>query len=237
MDDAALRRMVQEVEGAAPLARLEDGKTVSASETVRSCLISAEALDGVALEKALRRSAVVLGVWELVVDVLVPLMHEIGRRWHSGRISPAHEHLASGVIGRTLSWIMDSTSNNGTAPVMVVGTPSGEAHELGAMLAAATAAAEGWRIVYLGSNLPAVDIVNAATQVGASCVALSIIFPESEPAAIAQVARIRKLLPQGTSLIVGGPEALAKARNGPTGVHFVHEIAALPGLLDSLAPR
>jgi methanogenic corrinoid protein MtbC1 len=235
LDDADLRAMVVEVEEAAPTAGREDGQSATAEESVALCLHYMEALDGASLERTLRRSAVVLGVWDLVLQVLVPLIHEVGERWHSGRISPAHEHLATSVISRTLSWIMDSTSSNSSAPIMVAATPSGEPHELGAMLAAAAAAAEGWRVVYLGPNLPAEDIANAAKQVGAVCVAVSIVYPESASKAVAQVARMRELLAPTTAIIVGGPTQPEENMTPANGVHFVRDIAELPQLLETLS--
>lgn len=48
------------------------------------------------------------------------------------------------------------------APVVVVGTPVNQFHELGALLAATTASSDGWRVVYLGANLPADELARAA---------------------------------------------------------------------------
>jgi methanogenic corrinoid protein MtbC1 len=236
LDEAALRAMVTEVEGVGPTPGRTDGELVSAEETVSLCLHFIEGLDAAGLERTLRRSAVVLGVWDLVLQVLVPLIRAVGERWHQGRISPAHERLATSVISRTLAWIVDSTSSDGTAPVIVVGTPSGEPHELGAMLAAAAAAAEGWRVVYLGPNLPADDIANAAKQVGALCVALSIVYPVTAPEAVAQVARLRARLPSTTAIVVGGPAEPDVEMTPVNGVYFLRELAELPQVLQALSP-
>ena len=235
LDAAALRAMVIEVEGVGPTPGRTEGELVSAEETVSVCLHCIEGLDGATLERTLRRSAVVLGVWDLVLQVLVPLIREVGERWHRGQISPAHEHLATSVIRRTLAWVVDSGSSEGSAPVMVVSTPSGEPHELGAMLAAAAAAAEGWRVVYLGPSLPAEDIANAAKQVGAICVAVSIVLPAGAPAAVAQVARLRALLPSTTAIVVGGPAEPDAEMTPGNGVYFLRQLAELPQVLEALS--
>ena len=67
------------------------------------------------------------------------------------------------------------------APVLVVATPAGQVHELGALLVGATAANLGWQVTYLGASLPAAEIAGAAQQRRARAVALSLVYPEDDP--------------------------------------------------------
>ena len=67
------------------------------------------------------------------------------------------------------------------APVLVVATPSGQLHELGALLVGAAAANLGWHVTYLGASLPAAEIAGAALQNRARAVALSLVYPEDDP--------------------------------------------------------
>jgi methylmalonyl-CoA mutase cobalamin-binding subunit len=89
------------------------------------------------------------------------------------------------------------------APVLIVVTPIGQLHELGAGLVAAVAANLGWRAVYLGSGLGAADIAGAARQNHARAVALSIVYPADDPNLPDELVRLRELLP-GTAIIAGG---------------------------------
>ncbi len=233
LNDEELRAMAREVEEyAAPAAAAGDGTlALEPGEAIAMCWNYVNVLDSTNLEHSLRRAAVVFGTWELVNQVLIPLIHEIGDRWHNGQISTAHEHLASGSITRVLSWVLQETATNGTAPIVVVATPSGERHELGAMMAAATAAMEGWRVVYLGADLPVEDIATAARDVRATAVALSVVYPETEVSGA--ITEIRRLLPPDTALIIGG--VASNAENGP-GVHALESLEALPPLLGRLSP-
>lgn len=187
-----------------------------------------EALDGAALEATLRTATLRLNVDELLDGVIAPLARTVGDHWHSGRMSPAHEHLATAVIRRLLGWITEQYAPATDAPALVVTTPVGQLHEIGAALAAATAAASGWRVVYLGPNLPAVAIDLALRTTGAAAVALSIVFPDNDPTIDEELLALRAALPDGTRIVVGGSAAPAYR---PTlqviGATTVHDLPSL----------
>ena len=94
---------------------------------------------------------------------------------------------------------------------MIAATPAHQHHELGAALAGAVAAAEGWQVVYLGSNLPAEDIAAAAHAKSAAAVALSLVFPPDDPLLLDEIRRLRRLLDRRVALVVGAE------RRRPTG--------------------
>ena len=142
-----------------------------------ACLSSIEALDASLLERTLRQAALSMSSTPLVDEVVVPLLERIGALWDEGMLRPAHEHLASAVIRRVLSWVMETFETADMVPAVVVATPAGELHELGAMLVATTAAAEGWRVLYLGADLPAEDIAAVARRTDVRAVALSLVYP------------------------------------------------------------
>jgi methanogenic corrinoid protein MtbC1 len=116
----------------------------------------------------------------------------------------AHEHLATAVVRRVLGWVIASATVDPGAPGMVVATPGRQLHELGAMMAAAAAAAEGWRIAYLGADLPVGEVALAADRVQADAVALSVVGPVDVAAVGRELAELRGLLPARTPLLLGG---------------------------------
>ena len=172
------------------------------SAVVRAALAASERLDGPALERTLKRAALTLGTG-FVDRIASRFLTAVGERWHEGTLSPAHEHLATSVVRRVLDWLLAAQIPAARAPRLVVATPAGEHHELGAMLGAAAAVAEGWAVVYLGPNLPASDIVAAAQQVRARAVALSAVYG-NRSGALAEVKRTARALPRGTTLFAGG---------------------------------
>jgi methanogenic corrinoid protein MtbC1 len=198
---------------------------------VADALGATAALDGPALETVLKRAALRAGVDRFVDELVTRFLTEVGNRWHAGSLSPAHEHVASDTMRRVLAWVWEAYDLPPDAPRMVVATPSGEMHELGAMAAAAAALSEGWRVVYLGPNLPARDIANAAAQVGARVIALSVVYTDG--AAIwSEVAEVARSMPDGANVVIGGAAAAA-AENAvkPFGVRVLSGIDSFRHML------
>jgi len=121
------------------------------------------------------------------------------------------------------------------APVLIVATPAGQVHELGALLVAATAVHCGWRVTYLGASLPAAEIAGAAQLSRARAVALSLVYPEDDPQLEGELVRLREALPPQTALLVGGramsayPKALDK-----TDAVMIDTLVQLGSILDDL---
>lgn len=158
-------------------------------------------------EAFLLKAAVELRPHEVVEGLMVPLLEEVGRSWQSGRLGPSTEHLASVTIRRVLEWLSSTSQSNDDAPVVVTGTPAGQRHEFGALLAGVVAAYAGWQVRFLGPDLPASEIVRAAVKLEASMVALSAVHPRLDPAGVQQVLEIRRGLPGSVTVVIGGAGA------------------------------
>jgi DNA-binding transcriptional MerR regulator/methylmalonyl-CoA mutase cobalamin-binding subunit len=171
------------------------------------CLRAVERLDALALEAVLRRAAVALPADAFLDALVAPLLARIGSRWREGALRPVHGHLAFAVVRRALERLTEAAVSPLAAPVLAVATPVGQAHELGALMAAAAGAAEGWRIAYLGAELPAEDIAEGAAQTRSRAVALSLVYPAGDAAVAHELRRLGPLLPRGVALLVGGAAA------------------------------
>lgn len=167
-------------------------------------LAHVRALDARALAETLDRAALALGGQGALQKVIAPLAQNIGDLWRDGAITAAHEHFASAVIRTFLGHAAKSFASADHAPVLLVATPTGQLHELGALLAGAAAANVGWRVTYLGPSLPAAEIAGAAAQNRARAVALSLVYPEDDPRLEGELKRLRELLPAEVALLVGG---------------------------------
>lgn len=165
-------------------------------------------LDGRALETSLYRAEADFGTSNAIDAVIAPLIYEVGEGWRAGTLRIAHEHLASNAIRTYLSNVRLERKVPPGAPSLVCATPAGQWHELGALMAAAVAAVEGWNVTYLGPNLPAEEIVTAARTVKTRIVALSIVYPGDDPMMLPALRKLRKTLPSETSVVAGGRAAL-----------------------------
>lgn len=175
---------------------------------LRECLGAVERFDADVLEKTLARAAVTIGQTALLERVVAPLLHQIGERWRDGSLRVAQEHLASATVRGFLAGFPGAYSRSASASCLIVATPAGQMHELGACLVAVTAASEGWQVTYLGVNLPAEEIAGAARQRQAKAVALSVIYPADDPSLVQELRKLRGYLPADVVMIVGGRAAV-----------------------------
>lgn len=166
-----------------------------------------EDMDADLLESELRRAVVTLGSAAFTDRLVAPLLRTIGERWREGEMRPAHEHVASEVIKRVLHWMVEPARVDEDGPGAVVGTLSGELHELGALLAGATAALEGWRVTFLGQDLPPEEFAHAAETVDARVVGISAVNPLEVDGIPDQLERLLGAVPPGVHVVVGGPSA------------------------------
>ena len=205
-----LRALVEEdrttVAGPAP-AVPEGGGAQAPAWYVQKALEAIESLDGSALDRLLRQASVDVSAPTLRNEVLRPLLETIGDRWRTGALRVANEHLATAAVRTFLGSLPPNTSGAGSGPTIIVGTPAGQRHELGALLAAGAALEVGWDAVYLGPDLPAVELAAAARKRGARAVALSIVFPASDPRVADELRALREHLGEETVIFAGGAAA------------------------------
>jgi methanogenic corrinoid protein MtbC1 len=177
-----------------------------------ACLEAVRELDAEALEAALRRAAVDLSVPVLTEQVLVPLMQTIGDQWHQGSLRVAHEHMATALVRSFLGTLRNGQPEaTEGCPEIIVATPAGQRHELGALMAAVAASSDGWRVTYLGADLPAEDIAAATARRAPRAVGLSVVYPADDPRLAGELRRLREALGDRVTLLVGGASAEAYA--------------------------
>lgn len=178
---------------------------------VDQALAYAEALDPAALESLLRRSVARYGIVFFMDAVAAPFMRRMGDEWHAGRITYSQEHLATATLQRVVNDVSPLLTDGGN-PTIVVGTLEGERHANGALMAAATAASEGWRVIYLGADLPPADIAETAVHTGARAVGISMVLSEKKARASARLHELEKRMPANAKLLVGGTGSKALKR-------------------------
>lgn len=174
-----------------------------------ACVAAVRALDAHAFEETLSRAATALGGMGVLQHVVAPMAQTIGELWRGGSLTAAHEHFASAALR---VWLGNAARPFGpvdNAPMLLVATPAGQVHELGALLVSAAASHLGWQVTYLGASLPAAEIAGAAVQKRTRAVALSLVYPEDDPRLPGELARLRQALPAAMTLLVGGRAAPA----------------------------
>jgi len=160
----------------------------------------------------------------------------VGQRWQDGTWRGAHEHLATAVL-RAFLWSLWRRVEAGPgAPAAVVATPAGQMHELGVLLAAGIAADMGWRVVYLGADLPAEEIALAVASSGASAIVLSLVYPLADPRLLDELKRLRGLVGPRLVIVAGGRAAAANQETlAAAGIRVAADLEALGAILGETA--
>ncbi|MFN4071686.1 MAG: B12-binding domain-containing protein, partial [Thermus caldifontis] len=114
------------------------------------------------------------------------------------------------------------------APILVT-TPPGERHELGAMLAAYYLRRRGFPALYLGPDTPLSDLERLSRELGARAVVLSASL--TEPLKALPPGALADLAPKVFLGGQGADERMAKR----LGAQYVPDLEALPQVLEEAA--
>ncbi len=179
----------------------------SPAEYIDSCLKAAKNVDQKQVEAILMQAAVVLSRPVFLNQVIEPLMNKIGDLWRAGDLKVLHEHLVSTVVRTILGGMLNTQNETPKDSTIVVTTPAGQVHEFGALLAAVTATEDNWRVIYLGANIPADDIANAAISQKADAIALSMVYPSDDLTVAREFSKLRQYVGGNVDILVGGRAA------------------------------
>lgn len=141
---------------------------------------------------------------EIYFSVFAPGLRAIGDLWERNELSVAEEHLATAITERLIGELspLFATDPSGRNTV-VLGCVEGEQHTIGLRMAADLLRKHGWRVLYLGANVPMSDWVQFASRVSADAVALSVNAQRNATAAKTLIAALRQARPN-LLVMVGG---------------------------------
>lgn len=173
-----------------------------------------EALDPAGLESMLRRSLSRYGLVTFIDSIAAPFLREVGEQWHEGKLNISQEHLATAVLQRIVTEAAPLITGNAGSPTIVIATLDGERHANGALMAAATAGSEGWRVIYLGTDLPVAEIAETATRTHAHAIGISMIYADKKSRIETDLRELATRIPESVTLLVGGSGAKSIKQSG-----------------------
>jgi methanogenic corrinoid protein MtbC1 len=143
-------------------------------------------------------------VASIYFDIFTPSMITIGELWERNELSVAEEHLATAITERLIGQLSASFDQplQGGGNV-VLGCVIGERHTLGLRMLSDLFRAAGWRVLYLGADVPNADWTRLALRFDADLVAISASQPRYVAPIRELIGKLRAALPELT-IMVGG---------------------------------
>ncbi len=231
----AFARLIERGDKIGNLVRLPPEEVLLAAEMVASAdaappvlLEATVALDRDRLESLVSQEILDRGLVGFAEATVIPFSQTVGDMWALGVLPVAAEHLASEVIVQALkAGIRESRE---TGPLVVASTMPGERHEWGFLATLAALQGRGWRIHYLGPDLPLGDLVMAAWRLRPRCVALSASDPEVVVSNLAGLSDLPHRLPPGAEAVIGGGGIATHTRRlAACGFRLGTDARAFPG--------
>ena len=195
LDDQALRRLTQSA--IAPRGASAPADT----SALKAALLT---LDSVEVDLEASRLAALLSPVELVRDALLPLLRDVGDHWNARRGGVALEHVMSSTLRHLFGSILRFHGKRHSDVRLLFATPPGDQHEIGILVAAMLAAAQGFGVSYIGPNLPANEIVGAVQTAGARVLVLGLTFASNNGTRRRDLRAILRGLPSAVECWVGG---------------------------------
>ncbi|MCA8981947.1 MAG: cobalamin-dependent protein [Planctomycetes bacterium] len=138
-------------------------------------------------------------------EILGRAQSEMGRMWQVGEVDVADEHLGSRVVEDLLVLLR---ANAKKAPRIgkrvLMAAISGNMHDIGARMIADQFIEAGWDTLFLGSDVPGVDLARAAVDHDVDLVALSVGISLNLRATAREIEAIRTATDGTVPVLVGG---------------------------------
>lgn len=172
-----------------------------------------------ALRLALSTTMMKIGLDRFVIELVAPLIKNIGEYWADGKIEIYEEHLFTEQIKYLLRSAINSVPRGHTGqnedlarPRILLTTFPQEQHSLGLLMAEALMALEGCVCVSLGTQTPILEIAQAARAQKADIVALSFSTQINQNQVIDGLKELQAKLAPGVEVWAGGDNQALRKR-------------------------
>ena len=151
---------------------------------------------------------------QIVLDLLAEAQREVGQRWYCNELTPADEHLASGVTAAALDTLMGETSQPPDGSLTVVTCAEGDFHSLAAQMFGELLREHGVGVTVLGASTPAevvAEFLVRSARLAGDLVSVPIFFPARSASSTPRTVRESPLsrVARRSAMAPAGPSASA----------------------------
>jgi methanogenic corrinoid protein MtbC1 len=116
-----------------------------------------------------------VSVSEIYLNVITPVLHELGRLWHLNHITVADEHYCTAVSQMVMAQLFPAIFDGSPRQGRMVSTcVAGELHEVGARMVSDLFEMNGWDTIFLGADASKDTVINTLVEHGAQVLAVSV---------------------------------------------------------------
>ena len=147
--------------------------------------------------------------------LFLPALAELGAGWARGEVTVAEEHFATELLRARLLGLARGWGT-GTGPLALLACPPGERHDLGLIAFGLAIREHGWRIAFLGADMPTRTIGETAQRLDSAAVIVSAVEARRFERALA----LLRELAQYHAVLIGGAGATAEHARSIGGAHL-----------------
>ncbi len=112
-------------------------------------------------------------------QIFIPTLRNLGEAWYRGEIRISTEHFASVFLRGKLLTLLQAYPARRNAPKIIIGCAPTEQHELGGLMLAVLLRSQGYRVEYLGPDIPLEDLADYARDEQPNMVILSAVMEDA----------------------------------------------------------
>lgn len=110
----------------------------------------------------LREAHAIFDLNTVCLEIITPCLIEIGESWHRGDVRITTEHFASTYLRGKMLTLLQAYPTHRSSPYLMLGTAPSEQHDIGSLMLAVLLRRDGYRVEYLGPDVPIEDLVDYA---------------------------------------------------------------------------
>ncbi|MDW5287495.1 MerR family transcriptional regulator [Formosa sp. PL04] len=127
----------------------------SSEDEVSALILSMITLNEDEFDATINAQILKMGLISTITGLIYPFLAQVGVLWGVNKVMPAQEHFISNLIRQKIFTAIELLPKPlPNAPKAILFLPEHEDHEIGLLVASYIAQKIGWRVYYLGQNVP-----------------------------------------------------------------------------------
>lgn len=212
---------LSETEFISKVTEVIDNNRTENSEQLDPLLNSIMEMDSQSIESQLDELLAQVGMLDLYVKTIKPLLIRIGELWQLNTINISHEHLFSNILRKFIIAKIDNLpAEQIDESKVLIFLMEGENHELPILFYQYLLKEIGWNCVYLGLNLPLENLNMAYSQTKPDKVLTSLITTRENADFKKQLKRLLEIIP-AKKLCLSGSAVIANIDSVPKEIRII----------------